>query len=71
MGDRFYTQQKNFKPKRRLKKDVIAEFEAMIGEEVSGLDRLTIAALDELTEAVGRALTRTDQNASLKALNET
>lgn len=58
MGDRFYLTQKAHKPKRRLKKDVIIEFERLIGSQVSGLDRLTIKSLDELTEAVDRALRR-------------
>jgi hypothetical protein len=56
MGDRFYEQQKNYKPKRRLKKDVIIEFQRLIGSKVEGLDRLTIKTLDDLTEAVNRAL---------------
>ena len=56
MGDRFYEQQKKYKPKRRLKKDIIIEFQRLIGARVDGLDRLTIKALDELTEAVDRAL---------------
>lgn len=52
MGDRFYDQQKNYKPKRRLKKDIIANFESLLGQEVKGLDRLTIETLDNLHEAV-------------------
>lgn len=52
MGDRFYKQQKNYKPKRRLKKDVIIEFQRLIGCKVDGLDRLTIKTLDELTDAI-------------------
>ena len=53
MGDRFYTQQKEHKPKRRLKKDVIAELVAELdGIEIQGLDRLTIAAMDELISAI-------------------
>ena len=56
MGDRFYQQQKAYKPKRRLKKDVIIEFQRLIGAKVDGLDRLTIKTLDDLTEAVDRAL---------------
>jgi len=52
MGDRFYTQQKNHKPGRRLKKDVIKELEVLLGIPVSGLDRLTIKSLDELIVAV-------------------
>lgn len=53
MGDRFYIQQKNYKPKRRLKKDIIAELTAELGGvQVNGLDRCTIATLDELIDAV-------------------
>lgn len=52
MGDRFYTQQKNHKPGRRLKKDVVANLEKVLGAEVAGLDRLTIKTLDELTDVV-------------------
>lgn len=52
MGDRFYTQQKNHKPGRRLKKDVVKQLEKILGQEVDGLDRLTIKALDNLTVAV-------------------
>lgn len=56
MGDRFYQQQKNYKPKRRLKADVVVEVEALLGTKVDGLDRLTIKALDELHAAVERKL---------------
>ena len=53
MGDRFYMQQKNYKPKRRLKKDVIAKLIRVLnGNEVKGLDRLTIESLDDLTETI-------------------
>lgn len=52
MGDRFYMQQKNFKPKRKLKKDVIAEITALLGVEVEGLDKCTIATLDALIVAI-------------------
>jgi len=48
MGDRFYMQQKNYKPKRRLKKDVIAEFEQVAGQKIEGLDRMTIPSLEAL-----------------------
>ena len=56
MGDRFYLQQKNHKPKRRLKKDAIADLEQLLGTEVKGLDRATIETIDNLTEAVERKL---------------
>lgn len=52
MGDRFYAQQKDHKPKRRLKADVIAELQGYFIVEVSGLDRLTIKSLEELIQAV-------------------
>jgi len=52
MGDRFYTQQKNYKPKRVLKKDVIIELQNLLDAKVQGLDRLTIKSLEELIEAV-------------------
>lgn len=48
MGDRFYTQQKNHKPKRILKKDVILCLEIVLGAKVDGLDRLTIKTLNDL-----------------------
>lgn len=55
MGDRFYMQQKNHKPKRRLKKDVIAEVTQVLnGRKVEGLDRCTIQTLDNLIEAIQR-----------------
>ncbi len=53
MGDRFYMQQKEYKPKRRLKKDIIVELTSELGGiEVPGLDRCTIATLDALVDAV-------------------
>lgn len=52
MGDRYYNAQKNYKPKRRLKVDVIAELDAVLGQHVDGMDRLTIKALDDLIKAV-------------------
>lgn len=52
MGNRFYDQQKNYKPKRILKKDVIERFETIVNSKVNGLDRLTIKALEDLTSAV-------------------
>ena len=57
MGDRFYEQQKAYKPKRRLKKDVIADLYALLGvEKIDNIDRLTIKGLDQLTEAIERKL---------------
>lgn len=53
MGDRFYEQQKNYKPKRRLKKDVIEELtEVLGGTKIEGMDRLTIKSLDELIATI-------------------
>ena len=53
MGDRFYMQQKNYKPKRRLKKDIIAELTDVLGgTEVKGMDRCTIETLDNLIGAI-------------------
>ena len=57
MGDRFYMQQKNHKPKRRLKKDVIADLYTLLGvDEIKNIDRLTLEGLDQLIEAVERKL---------------
>ena len=57
MGDRFYEQQKKYKPKRRLKKDVVADLYALLGvENIDNIDRLTIKGLDQLTEAIERKL---------------
>jgi len=56
MSDRFYKQQKEYKPKRRLKKDAIADLEQLLGSKVEGLDRATIATIDSLTEALERKL---------------
>jgi len=56
MGDRFYQQQKEYKPKRRLKKDVVANLEQLLGTEINGLDRATIATIDQLIEAIERKL---------------
>lgn len=54
MGDRFYMQQKTAKVGRRLKKDIVVEVNDALGCEVSGLDKLTVASLDSLLEAVRR-----------------
>lgn len=50
MGDRFYEQQRNHKPGRMLKKDVIYIITRLIGKEIPGLDKCTIATLNELLE---------------------
>lgn len=62
MGDRFYMQQQAangkggrngpLKPKRKLKKDIIAEIHLVLKSEVPGLDKLTVASLDALMEAI-------------------
>ena len=58
MGDRFYmSQQKgnkstSTKKPRRLKKDIIAEINKSLGKEIAGLDKCTIATLDELLGAI-------------------
>ena len=57
MGDRFYEQQKNYKPKRILKKDIVADLTELLGVEIPNADRLTIAALNTLIEAIERKLT--------------
>lgn len=52
MGDRFYEQQTKYKPKRILKKDVIAEINKNLGVDVVGLDKCTVATLNQLLEAL-------------------
>lgn len=52
MGDRFYEQQGKYKPKRILKKDVIAEIIKNLGGDVVGLDKCTIATLNQLLERI-------------------
>ena len=62
MGDRFYTQQKNYKPKRVLKKDIIAEFEEFAGQEILGLDRMTILHIELLLKFVKALKRETEKN---------
>jgi hypothetical protein len=52
MGDRFYAQQQKYRPKRRLKADVVKELQNLLGTEIKDLDRLTIVALEDLIKAV-------------------
>lgn len=52
MGDRFYEQQKNYKPKRKLKKEYVEEVDKLLGEEIKGLERLTIKSLEQLYESI-------------------
>jgi len=68
MGDRFYTQQKEHKPGRRLKKDVIEILETLLDKKVDGLDRLTIKALDDLTTAISFKITTIKFDKALKEL---
>jgi hypothetical protein len=56
MGDRFYEQQGKYKPKRILKKDVIAEINKNLGVDVVGLDKCTVATLTQLLEALNEKL---------------
>ena len=56
MGYRFYEQQKNYKPKRILKKDVISNLEQLLGETVEGVDRMTIPHIQKLTQQIERKL---------------
>jgi hypothetical protein len=56
MGDRFYMQQKEHKPKRVLKKDVVKDLEQLLGCEIKGVDRMTIPHIQKLTEDIERKL---------------
>ena len=60
MGDRFYMQQKAYKPPRRFKKDFIEEIEGMLSKEISGLDKCTMATLEALQEAIYAAINRAE-----------
>jgi len=68
MGDRFYMQQKNYKPKRRLKKDIVKQVNELLGREIEGLDRLTIKSLDDLAHAVALLRTRVKFGKAYKEL---
>ena len=48
MGDRFYEEQKRFKPTRRLKRDIVVEVNRLLPAEVPGLDKLTKNSLEIL-----------------------
>jgi len=57
MGDRFYESQRKStraapSTPRVLKKDIIAEINKLLGTEISGLDKCTIATLNQLLEAI-------------------
>jgi hypothetical protein len=56
MGDRFYEQQGKHKPKRILKKDVIAEINENLGVSIIGLEKATIPTLTQLLEALNDKL---------------
>lgn len=53
------------KPKRKLKKDVIAEITEMLGYSVEGLDKCTIATLEALLEAIKVKVTDTYNGAAI------
>ena len=52
MSDTFYERQNKHKPKRVLKKDWIQEINLLVGENIVGLDKCTIATLTQLTNAI-------------------
>lgn len=68
MGDRFYQQQNEYfnkprgqkkmseKPKRKLKKDVVKELEAILGEPIPNIERSTIATLESLINSINKLL---------------
>jgi hypothetical protein len=52
MGDRFYEQQGKHKPKRVLKRDIIAKINKLFDEDIVGLEKATIPTLEQLLEAL-------------------
>ena len=60
MGDRFYMAQKDYKPSshkkadgtRKLKADFITDLQVLIDAPISGLDKLTVNTITELTQAI-------------------
>ena len=52
MGDRFYFQQQNYKPKRRLKKDIVSSIEEMLNKPLPSLNKMTNKDLEELEDAI-------------------
>jgi hypothetical protein len=59
MGDRWYTQQKQSKSSktpRRLKKDIIADLENLVGEKLPGIERTTIATIEKLILLIEKKL---------------
>ena len=62
MGDRWYFQQgikqkSDMKQKRRLKKDIIADLNKLLGTEIKNIDRVTVDGLEQLIVAIERKLT--------------
>ena len=58
MGDRFYEQQKAYKPEKRLKKDILADLAQLLGEDIKGLNRCTNDVLEKVITAIERKLTQ-------------
>jgi len=62
MGDRFYAQQKAHKPKRRLKKDIITDIQLMLDEPVDGLEKCTVATLEQVEKGINHLLDRISEH---------
>lgn len=56
VGDRFYNQQKNYKPKRIKKSEYIEDLETLLGEPIVSIDRMTIPGIQKLIELIERKL---------------
>jgi hypothetical protein len=56
MGDRFYEQQQQDKPKRILKKDIITEINENLGVGIVGLEKCTVVTLLQVLEAINAKL---------------
>lgn len=63
MSDQFYYRQQRGNPKlktekgkRKLKKDWIAEITKVLGKEVFGLDKCTMATLEELLNVINKRI---------------
>lgn len=50
--ERFYLEQKEYKPGRKLKKDYIEHINSLLKADLDGLDKMTIASLEALGEAI-------------------
>lgn len=64
MGEAFYLRQQRGNPKhktttgvRKLKKDWIAEINEVLGEDIVGLDKCTMATLEQLLGAIKNVCT--------------